>query len=72
MKGLSGKEWVLLSEIIKPEEEVVSELGEVVAQILANRGQDQSILDLRLKRLLPPHHIPNIEPGGGENKKSDR
>jgi single-stranded-DNA-specific exonuclease len=61
MKGLSGKEWVLLSEIIKPEEDVVSELGEVVAQILANRGQDQSILDLRLKRLLPPHHIPNID-----------
>ncbi len=61
MKGLSGKEWVLLSEIIKPEEDVVSELGEVVAQILANRGKDQSILDLRLKRLLPPHHIPNID-----------
>jgi hypothetical protein len=39
MKGLSGKEWVLLSEIIKPEEDVVSELGEVVAQILANRGR---------------------------------
>jgi single-stranded-DNA-specific exonuclease len=61
MKGLSGKEWVLLSEMIKPEEDVVSELGEVVAQILANRGQDQSILDLRLKKLLPPHHIPNID-----------
>jgi len=61
MKGLSGKEWVLLSEIIKPEEDVVSELGEVVAQILANRGKDQSILDLRLRRLLPPHHIPNID-----------
>jgi hypothetical protein len=60
MKGLSGKEWVLLSEMIKPEEDAVPELGDVVAQILANRGKDQSILDLRLKRLLPPHRIPNI------------
>ncbi len=61
MKGLSGKKWVILSEIVKPDEEAVSELGDIVAQILANRGKDKSILDLRLKRLLPPHHIPNIE-----------
>lgn len=34
MKGLSGKEWVLLSEIIKPEEDVVSELGRLLPKSL--------------------------------------
>ncbi|WP_448587710.1 single-stranded-DNA-specific exonuclease RecJ [Thermocrinis sp.] len=60
MKGLSNKEWVVLSEAIKPEENVVLSLGPVVAQILANRGMDESALDLKLKNLLPPHSIPNL------------
>ncbi|WP_448583620.1 single-stranded-DNA-specific exonuclease RecJ [Thermocrinis sp.] len=60
MKGLSGRRWILLSEIIKPEEDKILSLGSVVAQILANRGLDESALDLKLKNLSLPYHIPNL------------
>ncbi len=61
MKGISGKEWVLLSERIKPGEELLAKLGAFKAQILANRGYDERYLDTRLKNLLSPKCIPNIE-----------
>ena len=60
MKGLSGRKWILLSEIVKPEKDKVLSLGPVVAQILANRGSDESVLDLKLKNLSPPYRIPNL------------
>lgn len=60
MKGVSGKEWLLLSEVIKPDEELVRKVGYLKAQFLANRNMDESALENRLKNLLPPFEIPNI------------
>ncbi|MCS7262852.1 MAG: DHH family phosphoesterase [Aquificaceae bacterium] len=61
MKGASGKEWVLLSEHIKPSEELVRKTGYLKAQLLANRDADESALENRLRNLLPPHRIPNLQ-----------
>jgi len=60
MKGISGREWVLLSDLIRPSEELLKH-GEVIAQVLANRNFDEHALDLKLKDLLPPELIPNME-----------
>ncbi len=61
MKGISGKEWVLLSDLIKPEEALYQKLGSLKAQLLANRSLGEEVLESRLKRLLPPFGIPNIQ-----------
>lgn len=61
MKGISGKEWVLLSEVIRPEEGLSERLGAVKAQILANRNFSSENLENRLSKLLPPSDIPNIQ-----------
>ena len=60
MRGVSGKKWVLLSELITPDELLSNKLGYIKAQLLANRRVDESILESKLKNLLPPFHIPNI------------
>ena len=70
MRGLSGKSWVVLSELIKPEANKILSLGPVVAQILANRGADESALDLRLKNLYPPYSIPNLNRAVDRIKRS--
>ncbi len=61
MKGLSGKEWVLLSKLIKPENTLSQKIGILKAQILANRSLGEEALESRLKRLIPPFGIPNIQ-----------
>ncbi len=61
MKGLSGKEWVLLSDIIKPENTLSQRLGILKAQLLANRNLGEEALESKLKRLIPPFGIPNIQ-----------
>jgi single-stranded-DNA-specific exonuclease len=61
MKGISGKEWVLLSEFIKPEADLSERLGPLKAQLLANRNLGEEALESRLSRLLPPFGIPNIQ-----------
>lgn len=61
MKGVSGKEWVLLSELIKPEGSLSKRLGHLKAQLLANRNFGEEALENKLKNLLPPFGIPNIQ-----------
>ncbi|ADC90138.1 phosphoesterase RecJ domain protein [Thermocrinis albus DSM 14484] len=61
MKGLSGKEWNLLSERISPDPEMIRSYGYVVAQVMANRGVTAEALDLKLRKILPPHLIPNMD-----------
>lgn len=61
MKGVSGKEWVILSESIKPEEGLSERLGPIKAQILVNRNYSYENLENRLSKLLPPSDIPNIQ-----------
>ncbi len=61
MKGISGKEWVLLSNLIRPEESLTKRLGLLKAQILANRNLNEEDLDNKLRRLIPPFSIPNIQ-----------
>ncbi len=66
MRGLTGKEWILLSENIKPSPEIVSLYGEFLAQLIANRGLEKEhdrLFDLRLKHLLPYTLLPNVEEG---------
>ncbi len=60
MKGLSGKEWVLLSKLIKPEEALSRRLGGFKAQLLANRNLGEEFLESKLNKLIPPFGIPNI------------
>lgn len=61
MKGLSGREWILLSRVLKPHEDDIAKLGYIKAQLLANRGVNYEALDKRLKNLIPPFGIPNIQ-----------
>jgi single-stranded-DNA-specific exonuclease len=61
MKGISGREWLLLSEFIKPQKELQERYGYLVAQLLANRNVDDKVFDNKLKNLLPSHLIPNME-----------
>lgn len=63
MKGISGKEWVLLSERVKPDKDLEEKYGHLIAQILSNRNLDENIFDNKLKNLLPYYTIPNIEEG---------
>ncbi len=61
MRGLSGKEWVLLSEVVKPNEDLIRAFGPLKAQILTNRNAVVQRLDSKLKNLAPPFDIPNIQ-----------
>lgn len=61
MKGVSGKEWILLSEIIKPQNDLCERLGPLKAQLLANRNFSEESPENRLRGLLPPFGIPNIQ-----------
>ncbi len=68
MKGVSGKEWILLSERIKPSPDTVRLYGEFLAQLIANRGfedEHEKLFDLKLKHLLPYRLLPNAEEGIG-------
>lgn len=61
MKGISGRDWLILSHLIKPQRQMEEKYGYLIAQILANRNLDDKIFDNRLRNLLPYHLIPNIE-----------
>ncbi len=64
MKGLSGKRWHVLSHSIKPPKELVDRYGELLAQLIVNRGYEddhESLFDLKLRYLLPYQLLPNIE-----------
>ncbi|WP_457600286.1 single-stranded-DNA-specific exonuclease RecJ [Hydrogenivirga sp.] len=66
MRGVSGKEWLVLSHSIKPSPELVDRYGELLAQLIANRGFEDSheeLFDLKLKHLLPYSLLPNVEEG---------
>ncbi|RMH06462.1 MAG: single-stranded-DNA-specific exonuclease RecJ, partial [Aquificota bacterium] len=60
MHGILGRQWVLLSSIIKPEERLVSLFGSFKAQLLANRNFDEKAIGIKLKNLLPPNNLPNV------------
>ncbi len=61
MRGLSGKEWVLLSDMVRPDRDLIEALGPLKAQIIANRNMEVEALDSKLKNLTPPFDIPNIQ-----------
>lgn len=65
MKGVSGREWYLLSDQIKPEGDLVRRFGYFLAQLLVNRGFEDpgDAFDLKLKYLIPYTFIPNLEEG---------
>lgn len=66
MKGISGKEWNVLSYHIKPSPELVNRYGHFLAQLIANRGlegEHETLFDLKLKHLLPYSLLPNVEEG---------
>ena len=66
MKGVSGKEWNVLSHHIKPSPELVERYGSFLAQLIANRGfeeEHEALFDLKLKHLLPYSFLPNVEEG---------
>ena len=65
MKGVSGREWYLLSDQIKPEEDLVRRFGYFLAQLLVNRGFEdpRSAFDLKLKYLIPYTFLPNLGEG---------
>ena len=68
MRGVSGKEWILLSERIKPSPDTVRLYGEFLAQLIANRGfegEHEKLFDLKLKYLPPYTLLPNAEEGIG-------
>lgn len=61
MRGISGREWVILSQLITPQKDMQEKYGYLIAQILANRNLDDRVFDNRLKNLLPYYLIPNME-----------
>ncbi|RMH80139.1 MAG: single-stranded-DNA-specific exonuclease RecJ [Acidobacteria bacterium] len=61
MRGISGRDWVLLSQFIKPNEELLSKFGEVKAQIISNRNLDENLLESKLKDLIPPSNLPAMD-----------
>ncbi len=66
MRGVSGKEWRVLSDYIKPGKELVERYGSFLAQLISNRGFDdgcETLFDLKLRHLLPYSLIPNVEEG---------
>ncbi len=65
MRGVSGREWYLLSDHIRPDKELVRRYGYLLAQLMANRGFEdpESALELKLRYLLPYSLIPNVEEG---------
>jgi len=66
MKGVSGKEWNVLSYHIKPSVKLVERYGLFLAQLIANRGfeeEHETLFDLKLRHLLPYSLLPNVEEG---------
>ena len=66
MRGVSGREWTLLSEKISPPRRFVELYGKVLAQLLVNRGFEdhhEAIFDLRLSAIPSYRYLPNIEEG---------
>jgi single-stranded-DNA-specific exonuclease len=64
MRGVSGKAWVVLSDHIKPDEDLVARHGSFLAQLIVNRGYEREgdrLFDLKLKHLLPYRLLPNVE-----------
>ncbi|WP_170144777.1 single-stranded-DNA-specific exonuclease RecJ [Hydrogenivirga caldilitoris] len=66
MRGVSGKEWYVLSYSLKPPAQLIETYGEFLAQLIVNRGYEDShreLFDLKLKHLLPYNLLPNVEEG---------
>jgi single-stranded-DNA-specific exonuclease len=66
MRGVSGREWVVLSERLSPPPELVEKYGPLLAQLIVNRGYErvhEKVFDLSLRNLLPYSSIPEIEEG---------
>lgn len=53
MRGISGREWVILSQLITPQKDMQEKYGYLIAQILANRNLDDRVFDNRLKNSCP-------------------
>ncbi len=66
MKGISGRRWEVLSDYISPSKELISAYGELLAQLIANRGfekEHEKFLELKLKNLPSYTNLPNVEEG---------
>ncbi len=66
MRGVSGREWTLLSEKLTPPQRLIELYGKVLAQLLVNRGFEdhhEAIFDIRLSAIPSYKHLPNIEEG---------
>ncbi len=66
MRGISGREWEVLSNSLIPSKELIDTYGRVLAQLLINRGfekEPENFLELKLKKLPPFSFLPNIEEG---------
>jgi len=66
MRGVSGREWTVLSERITPPQRLIDLYGRVLAQLLVNRGfedQPEKVFDLRLSAIPSYRYLPNIEEG---------
>ncbi len=61
MKGISGRDWVVLSDFIKPDESLIRKYGYFLAQLMVNRNIREIKRDTKLKEI--PHYslIPNLE-----------
>lgn len=66
MRGVSGAEWRVLSDLISPSEDLVKKYGRILAQLIVNRGyeeDEEAFLEPKLKNLLPYTLLPNVEEG---------
>ncbi len=73
MRGVSGKRWILLYTEVKPREDTVQRFGRVFAQILANRGFEDSVellLEPKLSRIPGYSQISGIEEAVDRIKKA--
>ena len=73
MRGVSGKRWILLYTEVKPKEETVQRFGRVFAQILANRGFEDSVellLEPKLSRIPGYSQIPGVEEAARRIKRA--
>ena len=62
----SGKRWEVLSDFLKPSQDLVRRFGHVIAQLLTNRGATEDpdrFLDLKLKNVVSSDEIPNLREG---------
>ncbi len=66
MRGVSGREWRLLSHLLTPPEDLINRHGKILAQLIVNRGyeeEEEAFLEPKLKNLLPYSLLPNVDRG---------